>query len=129
MYVYRWTIEKIDGYPEYQGMTSVVSEVFWELEVRDTEDHSIHYIRKSTPLNLSSLTPENFTDHLELSDEQVLQWVWDIIGKDTTELQAKQELDDLRNPPTTRISQLSMPWKGSCCPDGTGMPDAQPGAQ
>lgn len=129
MYVYRWTIEKIDGYPQLNGLESVVSEVWWEVEVRDTDDHSIHYLRKSTKLNLENLDSSSFTDHLELSDEQVLQWVWNIIGKEATELQAKQELDDLRSPPANRVAQLSMPWKGSCCPDGTGMPEAQPGAQ
>ena len=126
MYVYRWTIEKVEGYPEANGLSQVLSIVGWELEVRDTSDHSIHYIRTETKLNPPS---GEFIDYLELSNEQVLQWVWDIVGKETMELKAKQELDDIRAPKPTQLTSFGMPWKGSCCPDGTGMPPSEPGTE
>jgi hypothetical protein len=127
MYLYRWNIEKVEGYPEVNGLQQVVGVVGWELEVRDTSDHSVHYIRTETKLGTPS--SEGFVDYLELSNEQVLQWVWDIVGKEAMELQAKQELDDLRNPKPTQLTSFGMPWKGSCCPDGTGMPSPEPGPQ
>lgn len=127
MYVYRWTIERVEGYPEVNGLEQVVGVVGWELEVRDTSDHSVHYIRTETKLNPP--TSNEFTDYLELTDQQVLQWVWDIIGKEATELRAKQELDDIRAPKPTQLTSFGMPWKGSCCPDGKGMPAPELGAQ
>ena len=42
MYTYKWAIERIDGYPEANGLQNVVGVVSWEVEVRDSEDHSIH---------------------------------------------------------------------------------------
>ena len=125
MYLYRWTIEKVEGYPEANGLSQVLSIVGWELEVRDTSDHSIHYIRTETKLNPPS---GEFIDYLELSSEQVLQWVWDIVGKETMEQKIKQELDDIRAPKPTQLTSFGMPWKGACCPDGTGMPSPEPGS-
>jgi hypothetical protein len=125
MYLYRWTIEKVEGYPEANGLSQVLSIVGWELEVRDTSDHSIHYMRTETKLNPPS---GEFIDYLELSSEQVLQWVWDIVGKDTMEQKIKQELDDIRAPKPTQLTSFGMPWKGACCPDGTGMPSPEPGS-
>ena len=126
MYLYRWTIEKIEGYPVLNGFKNVIGSVSWEVEVRDTSDHSIHYIRRTTSLDTSSITQESFTDYLELTDEQVLQWVWNIIGKESIENLAKSELDELRAPKTDQLTSLGMPWKGSCCPDGTGITQAFP---
>ena len=125
MYLYRWTIEKTEGYPEANGLSQVLSIVGWELEVRDTSDHSVHYIRTETKLNPPS---GEFIDYLELSSEQVLQWVWDIVGKETMEQKIKQELDDIRAPKPTQLTSFGMPWKGACCPDGTGMPSPEPGS-
>ena len=127
MYLYRWTIEKVEGYPEVNGLQQVVHNVGWELEVRDTDDHSVHYIRTETKLN--SPDPQEFTDYLELSNEQVLQWVWDVVGKEAMEQKAKQELDDIRSPKLDQITSFGMPWKGQCCPDGTGMPSPEPGVE
>jgi hypothetical protein len=129
MYLYRWTIEKVEGYPQFNGLEQVVGIVGWELEVRDTSDHSVHYIRTETKLDASNVSADNFTDYLELSNEQVLQWVWDVVGKEAMELKIKQELDDLRAPKQDQITTFGMPWKGSCCPDGTGMPSPEPGAE
>ena len=122
MYLYRWTIEKVEGYAEVNGMEQVLGVVGWEVEVRDPSDHSIHYIRQETKLDTSALNPDTFTDYLELTDEQILEWVWAIEGKEATEQRAKQELDDLRTPAPEKLTSFGMPWKGACCPDGTEMP-------
>ena len=119
MYTYKWAIERIDGYPEANGLQNVVGVVSWEVEVRDSEDHSIHYIREST--ELGSPNHETFKDYLELSAEDILGFVWSIIGKETIENRAKQELDDLRAPKTSQLSPMGMPWLADCCPDGTGI--------
>jgi hypothetical protein len=116
MYSYRWSIERIDGYPEINNLQNVVSTVFWELEIRDSTDHSIHYIREST--QLSSPNPDTFVDHLELSHEDIFEWVWQIIGKETLEERIKKELNDMRTPEEAREQTLPMPWVGNCCPEG-----------
>lgn len=127
MYLYRWTIEKIEGYPEVNGLQQVVGVVGWELEVRDTADHSVHYIRTET--KLPSPDSNTFIDYLELTDQDILQWVWSVVGKETMEQKIRQELDDIRSPKSDQLTSFGMPWKGSCCPDGTGMPSPEPGAE
>lgn len=122
MYLYRWAIEKVEGYPKHNNMNNVLALVGWELEIRDTDDHSIHYIRQETKLNVNNVDPNNFIDYLELDNDTVLQWVWDIVDKNQIEQKARQELDDLRNPADDKLTSFGMPWKGSCCPDGTQMP-------
>ena len=67
MYLYRWNIEKVEDYPEVNGLQQVVGVVGWELEVRDTSDHSVHYIRTET--KLATPSSEGFVDYLELSNE------------------------------------------------------------
>ena len=119
MFLYRWTIEKIEGFPEMDGLTNVVGTIFWELEIRDTEDHSIHYIRRAT--TLSPPSTDAFIDHLELDSETLLDWVWGIVGKETLETEIPDELNAMRTPkPVTASTQLAMPWATSCCPDGKG---------
>lgn len=127
MYLYRWTIEKVVGYPLINGFEQVVGVIGWELEVRDESDHSVHYMRRETKLDTNNIKPESFTDYLELSSEQILQWVWDIEGKEFLENKIKQELDDLRNPNPDELTAFGMPWRGACCPDGTNMSAPTPG--
>lgn len=119
MYNYKWSIERIDGYDNKDNLQNVVGSVSWELEVRDDTDHSMHYIRETTELN--SPNQETFKDFLELSVEDVLGFVWGIVGKETVETRAKQELDDLRSPKSEKLSPMSMPWMSGCCPDGQGI--------
>lgn len=120
MFSYRWMIERIEGFPETNGLANIVGTVYWELEVRDTEDHSIHYIREKTVLGEAD--PNNFIDHLELDSETILSWVWAIVDREKMEQRATDELNALRapKPPTVQV-QLAMPWMSSCCPDGTGI--------
>jgi hypothetical protein len=118
MFLYRWTIEKIEGFPEFNGMINVVGTVYWELEIRDTEDHSIHYIREVTQLGTPDA--ETFIDHLELDSETILGWVWVIVDKTLMEQRITNELNAMRAPkPPSVATQLAMPWMSSCCPDGT----------
>lgn len=121
MLAYRWSIERIEGFPRVGNLVNVVGVVYWELEVRDSEDHSIHYIRESTELDVNNANEDTFVDHLELDSETILGWVWDVVDKNLMEQRITKELNDLRNPPESSLTTLSMPWLANCCPDGTGM--------
>ena len=122
-YKFKWNIEGIEGYPrhpEHSELSDVVSNVFWQLEVRWVEDGSVHYLRGST--EIGSPNPSSFTDHLELSDEDVLGFVWNVIGgREEAENIARDQLAELMSPPETKVQALSMPWNADCCPDGEGI--------
>ena len=120
MYNFRWSILQIEGYKALDGIENVVGKVHWELEVRDSVDHSIHYMRGVTELDKPAGSG-GFIDFLELDNDIVLGWVWNIIGKEETEAKIVAELDAMREPPPTQLTVLPMPWAAACCPDGTGM--------
>lgn len=120
MYTYRWTVEHVEGYPNTTGFNNVIANISWELEIRDSEDYSVHYIREKTKLNTDNLTEETFLPVEQLSDEHLLQWVWDIEGKEALETRAFNELNALRNPDPEKLVPLNMSWRIGCCPDGTG---------
>lgn len=115
---YRWTISRIDGFPEHPQLMlhDVVAEVYWELEIRDTEDYSVHYLRSMT--QLPDPTPGDYTDFLELDSTDVLQWVWNLVGKEATEQALLDELNDMRAPRSRRMGTMAMPWMQNCCADG-----------
>jgi hypothetical protein len=115
---YRWTISRIDGFQEHPQLMlqDVVAEVYWELEIRDTEDYSVHYLRSMT--QLPDPTPDDYTDFLELDSTDVLQWVWNLVGKEAMEQQLLDELNDMRAPRSRKLGTLPMPWMASCCADG-----------
>jgi len=115
---YRWTISSIDGFQEHPQLMlqDVVAEVYWELEIRDTEDYSVHYLRSMT--QLPDPTPDDYTDFLELDSTDVLQWVWNLVGKEATEQALLDELNDMRAPRSRKLGTLPMPWIANCCADG-----------
>lgn len=119
MYHYRWQIARVDGFqqhPELQ-LENVIAEVYWELEVRDDTDMSVHYIRAMT--RLPDPTPNDFTDYLELDHTDILSFVWQVEGgREAIEQRAKGELDELRAPKTTKLQTMPQHWQMECCPDG-----------
>lgn len=117
-YEHKWSIDRVDGYPEKYGLKDVVAVVHWELQVTDPEDRSMHWIRGTTELGMPN--PENYTDYLELSPAEILPWVWHYASKEELEAQIDQELDDMRNP-SARLQTFGMPWLADCCPDGEGI--------
>lgn len=117
-YTYRWSVERVDGYPQKDNFENLVSIVFWECEIRDMQDGSIHQIRANTELDAPD--PSNYTDYLEVSEEELLTWVWQKAPKDVIEKMAYDELIELQNP-QSRLQSLPQPWLQDCCPDGTGM--------
>lgn len=118
-YTFRWQIARVDGFQQHPELTleNVIAEVYWELEVRDSSDGSVHYVRAMT--KLPDPTPDDFTDYLEIDHTDVLQWVWNIEGgREKMEKQARAELDAMRAPNTTQLQTLPQHWQADCCPDG-----------
>ena len=125
-YQYQWSVAAVEGYPEhpdYDALINCISIVHWQLEIRWILDGSVHYLRGAT--QIGDPDPESFTDHLELSNEDVLGFVWSAIGGRTeTEARGKAELAELMAPSVNKIQQLTMPWNSDCCPDGEGIDHA-----
>ena len=117
-YNFRWQITRVDGYQKHPELPldDVIGQIYWELEVRDVEDGSVHYLRAMTELDLPD--PNSFTDYLELDHTDILGFVWDIVGREATETALRNELDEMRAPRTTKLQTMPQHWLASCCPDG-----------
>jgi hypothetical protein len=119
-YTYRWQIARVNGYQEHPELTELkdaIGEIHWEVEIRDMEDMSIHYIRAVTTLGQPD--PNNYIDYLELDHTDILSMVWNMEGgREALEQRARQELDDLRAPKTRELQTMDQHWLQTCCPDG-----------
>jgi hypothetical protein len=72
-----------------------------------------------TGLDIDGVNPENFTDFLELSKEQVCQWVNDIEQIEEKLVVMIQQWK--QGPQDNEPRPVEIPWMASCCPDGTGI--------
>jgi hypothetical protein len=73
-----WVIEQMSCYPQHEGETNVVFTVHWRVNATDGTYNATSYGSVGVPYAAGSpLTP--YTD---LTHEQVIQWVQDIMGQE-----------------------------------------------
>lgn len=99
-----WTVTAMDCYPEVDGEADVVFNVHWTCSgVQDTYSASVYNTQQVT---VSSEEP--FTPYDQLTEEQVLNWVWTSgVDKDATEAAVQQQIDNQINPP---VVTPPLPW-------------------
>ena len=101
-----WAVTQMDCYPEYDGETDVVFTVHWTLV--GVESGYQGYVYGSQGLTLDSSAP--FTPYADLTQEQVLGWVFAAMGpeqvaayEDNVEKQIAVQID----PP---VVTPPLPW-------------------
>jgi len=75
---YSWAVNSMTAYPEVDGKTDVVFQVAWVCSATDGVNNTATY--GSVNLTLDPAAP--FTPYDQLTLDQVLGWVWEIIGSD-----------------------------------------------
>lgn len=106
-----WTVLHLDCYPEYEGEQDVVVAVVWKCF--GTEDSGgqtyTAEMEKTTLIQLVSGQP--FTPYADLTQEQVLGWVWSSgISQQACETYVQQQINNQINPP---IIRPPLPWAGA----------------
>ena len=91
-----WTINNL----ERQTSDGLVTVVHWGASAVDG-DYSSSIVN-----TLQLERGDSFTAFEQLSEQQVLAWVQDAVGKDTVEAALAQMIDAQKNP----ISQSGLPW-------------------
>ena len=99
-----WGIVQLDAYPEKDGLTDVVFTVHWNLTGDDGEGHT-GYAYGSVGVTLDPETP--YTPFAQLTQDEVLGWVWETVNKDETEASVTAQVKNLANPP---VVQPPLPW-------------------
>lgn len=99
-----WTVTAMDCYPQADDQTDVVFNVHWTCSGVDGVYSASVYSTCSVQLN-----PESpYTPYADLTQEQVLGWVWGSgVDKDATEAAVQQQIDNQINPP---VVTPPLPW-------------------
>lgn len=101
---YTWTVTAMDEYPEQDGEQDVVFNVHWTCSGVDGEYSASVYSTQSVTADPA----EPFTPYAELTQEQVLGWIWAAgVDKDATEAAVGQQIANQINPP---VVSLPLPW-------------------
>lgn len=102
-----WTVTAMDCYPQADGETDVVFTVHWTCSGVQTEGETTYngsvYSTTSVPAPSGSFTP-----YADLTQNQVLGWVWaNGVDQAATEAAVQQQIDNQINPP---VIQPPLPW-------------------
>ena len=100
---YNWVITQMDCYPTVGSETDVVFTVHWTCSGTDGTYRAAVWNTCSVPTPTGTFTP-----YSDLTQEQVLGWVWaNGVDKDATEAAVQAQIDYQINPP---VVTLPLPW-------------------
>ena len=108
--IYKWIVTSMDAYPQYESETNVVFNVSWMCEGNNKGLPAATYgsVRNSTPVAYAA--GSTFTPYDQLTNDQVIGWVQDALGKDSIN-QIYAEIDvqiaTKLNPP---VVTPPLPW-------------------
>lgn len=97
-----WSITNMTCLPKVDGYTDVVVQVTWKCI--GTEGI---FTAEQYDINVFSFDPVNFTPYSELTQDQVLSWVWLTVNQTQIEEVVVAQLNNLANPP---VVELPLPW-------------------
>lgn len=98
-----WKILQMSLYPQEQQLTDVVFNVNWKCSATDQGYEA--WITDNVLLTLDPAAP--FTPYDQLTEDQVLGWVWSKVDKAETEAKMQKALQDLIQPP---VVVKPLPW-------------------
>ena len=100
---YTWTVTAMDCYPQEGGDTDVVFTVHWTCAGVDGLYKSSVYSTCNVPL-----TQGTFTPYADLTQDQVLGWIWaNGVDQTATEAAVAQQIENQINPP---VVTPPLPW-------------------
>lgn len=102
--VITWTVTAMDCYPEADNETDVVFNVHWTCAGTDGTYNASVYSTQQVTVN----PDEPFTPYADLTQEQVLNWIWTSgVDQAATEAAVQQQIDNQINPP---VVTPPLPW-------------------
>lgn len=103
---YVWSIRSMESHPHESGFDNVVDRVEWMI----AGDEGDNVARIGGRTNLNPVVPSDFTEYANLTEAQVLEWVFAILGPDAIaalEASIAAQIATMQSPPTTT---LPLPW-------------------
>lgn len=107
--VITWKVEQMNCYPSAEGETDVVFTVYWRCNGEETTETDTYYGTSYGSTNVEYKEGQPFTPYADLTEDQVLNWVWAApdFDKDKVESSVQEQINDKINPP---IVTLALPW-------------------
>lgn len=104
---YTWTIENLITEPTQGGYDDVVVTVFWKCVGNDGDYSGSIYSKCALPAPQSSFTP-----YSNLTQNQILQWCWDLgVNKTSVEALIQVQIDGQKTPASEpNPVVLPLPW-------------------
>ena len=101
---YTWSVVQMDAYPQADGEQDVVFTVHWTLSGTDGTYNGSAY--GSVGVTVDPAEP--FTPYADLTEEQVLGWVWESgVDKTAQEANVATQIENQINPP---VVTPPLPW-------------------
>ena len=99
-----WIIEWMQTTPTSANPSEAVLQVGWRCNGQDGDYSGTVY----STCTLPAADPASFTPYADLTQDQVLGWIWaNGVNKVATEAAVQQQIDNQINPPTI---QPPLPW-------------------
>jgi len=104
MTTFTWTVTQLDCYPQADGQTDVVFTVHWTCSGTDgTYNGSVY-----STCNVTYVAGAPYTPYDQLTQDQVLGWIWaGGVDKDSAEAAVQTQIDNQANPP---VVSPKLPW-------------------
>ena len=105
-----WRVGVMECYPTYDQNTDVVFTVHWDCLGSETVSGSTYNGRVYGATGVTFHSGSDFTPYEDLTQPQVLGWVWDAMGsgsKENYENSVQTQINNLINPP---IVTPPLPW-------------------
>ena len=103
MATFTWNVSAIDCYPQADGETNVVFNVHWQLVGTQDAYNASVYSTCGVPAPTGA-----FTAYADLTQDQVLGWIWaNGVDKDSAEAAVQAQID-VQITPT--VVQPALPW-------------------
>jgi hypothetical protein len=101
---YTWLVEYMSCYPQADGEADVVFTVGWRCNATD----GTYYATQYGSAGVTYVAGEPYTQYADLTQDQVLGWVWtNGVDQATTEAALAKNLEDQVNPP---VVTPPLPW-------------------
>jgi hypothetical protein len=109
--MFNWKIDGLQVRPSDSNKTNVVTHVYWSCVAEDgmhsqNASGGVGFLNEEGNVVFS----DTFTEHENLTTDQILGWVWDHVSKEFVEQTVRQKLDAVKKLP---VDSTVLPWQQS----------------
>ena len=103
MITYNWSIKRLICKAQENNEQNVVYRIRWECKAVDGQ----YQQSKADYCNVTRNPADNFTPYNQLTEAEVLAWVWGIVDKSAIETELAEKIQNQIAP---NVAVLPLPW-------------------